>query len=42
MSFNSVVTKLEFCAGGSKLLGISQDSHVQLMDVETKKVISFE
>ena len=40
MCFDSGVYRLEFCAGG-KLLGISNDSHVQLMDSETKKVTSF-
>ena len=42
MCFDSVVTRLEYCGGGAKLLGVSQDSHVKLMDVETKKVTSFE
>lgn len=42
MCFESVVTKLEYCGGGAKLLGVSQDSYVKLMDVETKKVTSFE
>lgn len=40
MCFDSPVTKLQYCAGG-KLLGVSQDNHVQLMDVETKKVTNF-
>jgi len=40
MCFDSPVTKLEYCAGG-KLLGVSQDNHVQTMDMETKKVTSF-
>ena len=40
MCFDSPVTKLEYCAGG-KLLGVSQDNHVQLMDIETKKVTNF-
>lgn len=38
--FDSPVTKLEYYAGG-KILGVAQDNHVQLMDVETKKVTSF-
>ena len=40
MCFDSPVTKLEYYAGG-KILGVAQDNHVQLMDVETKKVTSF-
>ena len=40
MCFDTPVMKLQFCAGG-KLLGVSQDSHVQIMDIETKKVSSF-
>ena len=40
MCFDSPVMKLQYCAGG-KLLGVSQDSHVQIMDTETKKVTSF-
>ena len=40
MCFDSPVMKLEYCAGG-KLLGVSQDSHVQIMDTETKKVTSY-
>lgn len=40
MCFDTPVMKLEYCAGG-KLLAVSQDSHVQIMDTETKKVTSF-
>jgi len=40
MCFDSPVMKLEYCAGG-KLLGVAQDSHVQIMDTETKKVTSY-
>ena len=40
MCFDSAVTKSQFCAGG-KLLGVSEDSHVQIMDIDSKKVISF-
>ena len=40
MCFDTPVMKLEFQAGG-KLLGVSQDSHVQVMDTETQKVTSF-
>ena len=40
MCFDSPVTKLEYYAGG-KLLGVSEDSHVQLMDIESKKVTSY-
>ena len=40
MCFDTPVTNLEYYAGG-KLLGIAQDSHVQMMDIETKKVTSF-
>ena len=42
LKFDTSVTKLEYCANGSKLLGVSQDSHVQLLDVESMKVTSFE
>ena len=34
MCFDSQVMKLEYCPGG-KLLGVSQDSHVQILDTET-------
>ena len=40
MTFDTPVTKLEFCNGGAHLLGISEDSFVQIMDVETQKVTS--
>jgi len=40
MCFDTPVMKVEFCAGG-KLLAVAQDSHVQVMDTETKKVTSF-
>ena len=42
LKFDTSVSKLEYCANGTKLLGISEDSHVQLLDVETMKVTSFE
>ena len=38
MSFDTPAIKLEFCNGGAHLLGISEDSYVQIMDVETMKV----
>jgi hypothetical protein len=37
MMFNSAVTKVSF-VGGKFLLGVSEDSSVQLMDLESKKV----
>ena len=40
MCFDSPVMKLEYCAGG-KLLGVSQDNHVQIMDTETLKVTNY-
>ena len=40
ITFDTPVRKLEFCNGGAHLLGISEDSYVQIMDVETLKVFS--
>ena len=40
MCFDSPVMKLEYHPGG-KLLGVSQDSHVQILDTETSKVTSY-
>ncbi len=37
MIFNSAVTKVAF-VGGKFLLGVSEDSIVQLMDLESKTV----
>ena len=40
MCFDSPVTKLEFYTGG-KLLGVSEDCHVQILDTETNKVTNY-
>lgn len=40
MCFDTPVMKVEFYPGGM-LLGVAQDSHVQVMDTQTKKVTSF-
>ena len=40
MAFDTPVSKLEFVNGGANLVGIAEDAFVQIMDVESSKVVS--